>query len=378
MLTRLLQALLPITFAFALQSEATPQVIATINVGINPTGIAITPDGKFGYVGSNNNYEVPGEYTVNVLNLINNTLYQTISDPSFNEPYTVTLNPSATKAYVTNSNSSTVTIIDIATNTVIGVIDGFDGPSGLVINPEGTRAYVNNYGGPTGVGSGNGTTVQIIDLTTDTLLGSPLTVGLAPAAIAMSPNGQLVYTINYVDGNERTGTLSIINTSDNSVRQNVVTGFSGPFGIAINPQGTHAYVTNFGSNNFAPIGTTVSVVDLISLQIVDTIPVGIQPSGIDITSDGRYAYVTNYNTLYAGPGFTNLTPGEGTVNIIDTISGRVVAPVLVVGQAPHGITISPNGRFAYVANYIANTVTVLAIPESPTALPSLIIKKYCS
>ncbi len=95
--------------------------------------------------------------TVSVLNLTNNTLEQTISDSSFNEPYTVTINAAGTKAYVTNSNGTTVTIIDIATNTVSGTIGGFDGPSGFAITPDGNHAYVNNYGGPI-AGSGNGTT----------------------------------------------------------------------------------------------------------------------------------------------------------------------------------------------------------------------------
>ena len=49
---------------------------------------------------------------------------------------------------MTNSNSTTVTIIDIASNTVIGTIGGFDGPSGFAITPNGATAYVNNYGGP--------------------------------------------------------------------------------------------------------------------------------------------------------------------------------------------------------------------------------------
>ena len=135
------------------------KVIATIGVGDTPAGIAVTPNNLFAYVANNNNDSIPGGNTVSVLNLTNNTLEQTISDSSFNEPYTVTINPAGTKAYVTNSNSTTVTIIDIATNTVTGTISGFDGPSGFAITPDGNHAYVNNYGGPM-VGSGNGTTVR--------------------------------------------------------------------------------------------------------------------------------------------------------------------------------------------------------------------------
>jgi YVTN family beta-propeller protein len=345
------------TFSFA---DKPNTVVATIAVGDTPAGIAVTPDNLFAYVVNNNNDGIPGGDTVSVLNLTNNTVQQTISDSSFNEPYTITINAAGTKAYVTNSNSTTVTIIDIATNTVTGTIGGFDGPSGLVITPDGNYAYVNNYGGPI-LGSGKGTTVRVVDLNTNTIVGPPLTVGLAPASLAITPDGAYVYVISYVDGNPGTGTISIIRTSDNSVEPSAIAGFSGPFAIAITPNGKYAYVTNFGSNNFSPVGTTVSVVDLSSNTISATITVGIQPSGLAITPAGAYAYVSNYNTLYEGPNFTDLTAGQGTINIIDIHTNKVISPEIKVGFSPDAIAISPNGQFAYVTNYSANTVNVISL-----------------
>jgi YVTN family beta-propeller protein len=345
----------------SLMGAAPNTVVATITAGVTPAGIAITPDSRFAYVANNNNYDIAGEDTVSVLDLTTNTLAKTIHDPSFKEPYRVSINPSGTRAYVSNSDGTTVSIIDISTNTVIGTINGFDGPSGMAITPNGLFGYVNNYGGSMGVGSGNGTTVNVVDLTTNTIIGPPLTVGLAPAALAISPNGAFVYVINYVDGNPGTGTLSIIRTSDNTVAVNAITGFSGPFAIALTPDGKFAYITNFGSNNFAPFGTTVSVVDLTITTITATVNLGIQPSGVAVTPDGRLAYATNYNTLYAGPGFTNLRAGQGTVNIIDTKTNMVIPPIIAVGQSPSNIAIAPNGEFAYVVNYTSNIVTVIAL-----------------
>jgi len=338
-------------------------VVATINVGVTPAGLAITPDGGFAYVGNNNNYGIAGADSVTVLDLSNNTAIKTITHPSFNQPYTVTINAAGTKAYVTNSNSTTVTIIDIATNTVSGVITGFDGPSGFAITPNGAFAYVNNYGGPGGVGSGNGITVRRVDLNTNSIIGAPITVGLAPASLEITPDGAFVYVINYVDGNTGTGTISVIRTSDNTVVA-TIPGFSGPFAIKITPDGNYAYVTNFGSNNFAPYGTTVTVVNLQNNTVFATVNLlSIQPSGIAITPDGRFAYATNYNTLYANgaPSFTNLTPGQGTVNIIDIATNKVVPPTIAVDQSPTAVAISPNGEFAYVSNYISNTVNVIAL-----------------
>lgn len=339
-------------------------VITTIGVGDTPAGIAVTPNSLFAYVANNNNDSLPGGNTVSVLNLTYNTVETTISDSSFNEPYTVTINAAGTKAYVTNSNSTTVSIIDIASNRVIGTIGGFDGPSGFVITPDGNHAYVNNYGAAGGVGSGNGTTVRVVDLNTNAIVGPAITVGQAPAALAITPDGAYVYVVSYVTGALGTGTISIIKTSDNSVQLNAITNFSGPFAIAITPNGRFAYVTNFGSNNFSPVGTTVSVVSLSSNTIVGTITLGIQPSGIAITPDGSFAYVSNYSSLYNGMGFTDLTSSQGIINVIDLQTNTLAAPIIGVGFSPDAIAISPNGQFAYVTNYSSNTVSVIALPTT--------------
>ncbi|MGB8467402.1 MAG: YncE family protein [Candidatus Babeliales bacterium] len=337
------------------------RLVATINVGVTPTGIAIAPNNKYAYVANNNNYGLVNGDSVSIINLKNNTILATLLHPSFNEPYTITINNAGTRAYVTNSNSTTITIIDIRTNTIAGVIDGFDGPSGMAISPDDSTGYVNNYGGPEGVQSGNGKTVSVVDLSTNTIIDT-IVVDLAPAGLAITPDGAFVYVINYVDGNPGTGTISVIQTSSNTVVA-TIDGFSGPFDIAITPNGQFAYVTNFGSNNFAPVGTTVSVVNISNNTIVATIQVGIQPSGIAISPDGNHAYVAIYDTLYAGANFTALTAAQGVVVIIDIATNTVIAPILAVGQSPNKIAVTPNGAFAYISNYISNSVSVLNILE---------------
>lgn len=358
--TRIWTGLLLTIFCAHAHASDQNKVVATMNVGVTPDGLAITPDSHYAYVVNNNNYKIPGQDSVTVLNLKHNTVKQTIFDSSFDEPFRIAISPDGKKAYVANSNGTTLSIIDVKHNSVIGTIDGFDGPSGVVITPNGKYAYVNNYGGPQGVGSGNGTTVSVVNLKTNTIIDE-ITVGLAPAALEVSPDGKHVYVINYVDGQPGTGSLSVIKTKNNSVI-NTISGFFGPFGIAITPNGHYAYITNFGSNDFAPIGTTVSVVKLgHNPQIVQQINLGIQPSGIDITPDGHFAYVTNYNTLYAGANFTKLTAGQGTANIIDIHKNEVIPPTIAVGESPNTVTVSPNGKFAYVTNFTSNTVDVIQL-----------------
>ena len=51
-----------------------------------------------------------------------------------------------TRAYVTNSQDNTVSVIDTATNTVVATVPVGVNPSGIAITPDGTRAYVTDQG----------------------------------------------------------------------------------------------------------------------------------------------------------------------------------------------------------------------------------------
>jgi YVTN family beta-propeller protein len=332
-------------------------VCEILNVGINPANLAITPNGKYAYVANSNNYSIPGSDSVTVLDLQKGVPKMTIHDSSFVEPYRIAIDNSGDYAYVCNSGSptsaeltGTVSIIDIHTNTVIGVITGFDGPGAIALSKN--RAYVTNYGI-----NGNGKSVSVVNLDTRQIIDT-IIVDQAPAALTLCPCHNYLYVINYVDGNEGNGTLNVISTKTNSVIK-TIKGFFGPFGIALTKDGKYAYVTNFGSNNFAPYGTTVSVVDLKDYRIVKNIEVGIQPSGIAISS--KFVYVSNYNTLYAKANFQNLTPGEGTINIICLKNNKVIAPTISVGQSPSTLTLAPNGKKLYVCKYIQNTIGVICL-----------------
>ena len=86
-----------------------------------------------------------------------------------------------------------------------------------------------------------------------------------------------------------------------------------PIGVAITPNGTHGYVTNFDDNN-------VSVIDPAANKMVATVAVGTFPFAVAVTPDGTHAYVTNE--------FSN------NVSVIDTATNTVEAATLAVGSIP--------------------------------------------
>ena len=128
----------------------------------------------------------------------------------------------AGKAYVTNANADTVSVINTATNTVVGSpITVGDVPFGIAITPDGTKAYVTNF---------NADTVSVIDTATNTVVGSAIPVGDAPRDIAITPDGTKAYVTN-----QDADTVSVIDTATNTVVGSPITVGDVPFGIAICP-----------------------------------------------------------------------------------------------------------------------------------------------
>ena len=78
------------------------------------------------------------------------------------QPMAVAVNEVTNKAYVVNHNSSSVTVIDGKTRTVIATVKTGAGPESIAVNPVTNRVYVANSGE---------SSVTVIDGATDTVVG---------------------------------------------------------------------------------------------------------------------------------------------------------------------------------------------------------------
>jgi DNA-binding beta-propeller fold protein YncE len=84
--------------------------------------------------------------------------------------------------------------------------------------------------------------VRVVNLKLKAIVEVPIQVGLAPAAVALSPDDKLLCVLNYVTGAPGTGTMTVVSTDSNGII-GTVTGFSGPYAAVVTRE--HAYVTNF-------------------------------------------------------------------------------------------------------------------------------------
>lgn len=130
-------------------------------------------------------------------------------------------------AYVANSGSNTVSVIDTATNPpmVVTTVPVGIAPIALAITPDGKHAYVANT---------NSKTVSVIDTASNAVVAT-VPVGRGLLGIAITPDGTHAYVTNNNDNN-----ISVIETATNTVVATIATNYGTPWGIAVTPDGKQA------------------------------------------------------------------------------------------------------------------------------------------
>jgi gliding motility-associated-like protein len=268
-----------------------------------------------------------GDGSISVINIATNTIESTIRPP--HDPVCVCISPDGSKAYIGCSNgSSTVTVINTITNAIISTIHvSSSGEStGITVSPDDKMLYVANYVDGT---------VSVVTIATGAVKVIP--VGPNPYGIAISKDGSRVY-VAYTYSNY----VSVINTATNTISANITVG-TAPSDVVVSPDGSKIYVPVGNSNNIA-------VIDPISNTVKSTIPLGASPVVMTLSPDGSRIYVatTSYSTY----------PYPSKVLVVNTSTNAVLATI-AVGAASNGISVSPDGNFVYVVNTETDDVSVI-------------------
>lgn len=287
--------------------------------------------------------------------------------------------------------------ITLEKSTPVGsmVVDT-DGPHGLQISPDERFLYMT-----TGHGLPDGKFWKI-ELGPDTVAGGPLDLGRFPATLDVTPDGLFAFVVNFnLYGDHVASSVSIVFTED-MVEVAQVETCTMPHGSRVSPDGMRHYsacmmddeIVEIDTRSFevsrrfsvatgregpirsphvtqhadsgahgdhgsvepspscsptwvqpAPTGDRVYVacnrsdelleIDAADWRLLRRFATGRGPYNIDITSDGRLLVVT-------------LKQGNA-VQVFDLDSGESAGVIETSTSVVHGVTISPDDRFAFVS-----------------------------
>ena len=184
-------------------SIATNSTITTINIG--------EPQGGIIYVPLTDTIYVTGAISTNtyVIDCSSNTIIATIvgADIGFGMAFNSNNN------FLYGLGASNVYVINVLTNTIETIITGFNIPVGISINLDNNLAYITNSG------SDN---IFILNCSNNTLLSDFINLNpfSSPQNIIYNPNNNLIYVANY-----NTSSVAVCNPTTNTLL----------FDVALNP-----------------------------------------------------------------------------------------------------------------------------------------------
>ncbi len=171
----------------------------------------------------------------------------------------------------------------------------------------------------------------------------------------------------------------------------------GPHEVAVSPDGSTAYVSNFGRYSVYPPGdtlhdqpgNTITVINVPSRQVKTTFDLGTHtgPHGMVLSQDGKYLWATSetpqavleidtvtgkilhvWNTNQQRSHMIVVTPKETKFYVTNTVSGTVSAidkstgdvKVIATGPGTEGIAISPDGKVVWAASRLDGKISVIS------------------
>ena len=274
------------------------QVLATVGVDINGHEVAVSPDGRFGYVPIYGNTWVgkPGSNgsTVHVVDLKSGTTVSVIDLGKEVRPHCAHFGPDGL-LYVSAELANAIYIVDTNTRSVVGEIPtGATHTHMFVISADGRRIYTaNNEAG----------SVSVLDLPTRTLVAT-IPISKKVQRVSLSPDGRFVFTQD-----QETPRIVVIDTGANTVVRSISLPRI-PFSSVVTRDGRWLLVNSESGKLF--------VVDLASGVVTKTldtpdVPVLPTPGEFALSRDGIHAYVS--------------CPQGGTIEILNLKDWKLEEPI---------------------------------------------------
>src|SRR5512132_2685401 len=243
--------------------------------------------------------------------------------------------------FVSNERSGDVTVIDGATDSVVGSFPVGKRPRGIHATPDGRRLFVALSGSPRMVpgldenrapADKRADGLGVIDPAARKLIDR-WHVGSDPEQFAISKDGKLAFIANEDDAS-----ASIIDLGSGQPRGRIKVSEE-PEGVGVNPANGEVYVTCEEKGE-------VFAIDPDQQRVIATIETGGRPRSVAFSGDGSRAYAACEN--------------GGYVAVIDAGSHKLLSEIqLPTGSLPMGAVVSADGKELYVSTGRGNAIIII-------------------
>lgn len=312
--------------------------------GTTPEGLSVTPSGKFVYVANGGSGNVSG-YTLNA----SSGMLAAVSGSPFaagTKPSAVAVDPSSKFVYVANSGSNNVSEFSLSATT--GALKAISGspvisgtaPASITVDSSGKFVFTGN----TTSGDVSGFALSSSTGALTALVPGPVRTRKGPASLAISSGKTAItYTPSYNFVADFEGGVPVLSVNASSGALKAVKG--SPFGagsprsIAVSPNGQFIYTANNDSSN--TIGEYTVDAATGALTSIGTIANGDTPYSVVVDPSNRFVYAVAIDTngVYA---YTIDAKTGGLALIKGSPFGAADA------VAPDRVAVDPTGRFLMV------------------------------
>lgn len=280
--------------------------------------------------------------------------------------------PPPARLYVANQDDASVTVIDVATSTVVATVDfkamGFSPtarPHHTQVEADGSHWYV------TLIGAG-----RVLKLDRENRIVGSVTMEV-PGLIALDPVEDRMVVARSMSAVNPPARVAVIRRSDMTLIEEYDSFFPRPHALVTHPAGRYAYVASLGVNQLASLRLEDG-----HLELIDVPGPPHTLTAFSVSPDGQWLLATAETSnqllvfsladparpalarsvpMEAGPFesafswdgqmvvVTNLT--ANAVSFLDPATWRVNAVVRDSSfMQPHGVVFSPDGRFIYISS----------------------------
>lgn len=244
----------------------------------------------------------------------------------------VAVSADGTRAVTTNILSDNVTIVNLSTNSVEGVVDVGDRPSGVAITPDGSKAVVANL---------DSTFVSVVDLNAQTVTNVPIST--RGSEVEISPDGQFAYVaVVTSDGVWRIDLNSLSVSGPKIATGNMGSTFTFLFGPASGIELSHDGSTLAVCGSFT---NNLSLIDTSTWSLSATVPMPAFPFRAIFSADDSTIYVSAKD-------------GDQVVRVSNAGAASAVTGSLVTGADPFQMRLSDDGQTLYVGEVGAQSLGI--------------------